>query len=75
MAFINERFGLTACRAFNFGEFIDGKAQQPLPPTITSDEPQISAFADSCHDLCRKILHLLGVGLGVRILPLQLCVS
>ncbi|UKZ70547.1 uncharacterized protein TrAtP1_011527 [Trichoderma atroviride] len=51
--------------AFNFGEFVDGKAQQPLPPTIASDEPQIHAFADSCHKLCKKLLHLLGIGLGV----------
>ncbi|UKZ72773.1 hypothetical protein TrVFT333_000408 [Trichoderma virens FT-333] len=51
--------------AFNFGEFIDGKAQQPLPPTIADDEPQVSAFADSCHKLCRKLLHLLGIGLEV----------
>jgi isopenicillin N synthase-like dioxygenase len=55
-------------RAFNFGEFIDGKAQQPLPPSIANDEPLISAFADSCHNLCRRILLLLGVGLGVRYL-------
>jgi hypothetical protein len=53
------------CRAFNFGEFVNGKAQQPLPPTIAGDEPQIQAFADSCHKLCKKLLHLLGIGLGV----------
>ncbi|KAH0532966.1 hypothetical protein TsFJ059_001593 [Trichoderma semiorbis] len=51
--------------AFNFGEFIDGKAQQPLPPTIAADEPQVSEFADSCHKLCKKLLHLLGIGLDV----------
>ncbi|KAF9776864.1 hypothetical protein IL306_004893 [Fusarium sp. DS 682] len=51
--------------AFNFGEFADGKAQQPLPSELVSDEPQISAFADSCHDLCQKLLYLLGLGLGV----------
>ncbi|KOS19674.1 UPF0676 protein [Escovopsis weberi] len=51
--------------AFNFGEFIDGKAQQPLPPTIASDEPQLSAFAHSCHSLCQKILARLGRGLQV----------
>ncbi|KAK5993455.1 hypothetical protein PT974_06886 [Cladobotryum mycophilum] len=51
--------------AFNFAEFINGKAQQPLPPTIAADEPQLYAFSNSCHTLCRKILHLLGVGLGI----------
>jgi hypothetical protein len=52
-------------RAFNFGEFADGKAQQPLPSDLVPDEPQINAFADSCHDLCQKLLYLLGLGLGV----------
>ncbi|EGU81858.1 hypothetical protein FOXB_07653 [Fusarium oxysporum f. sp. conglutinans Fo5176] len=52
-------------RAFNFGEFADGKAQQPLPSDLVSDEPQISALANSCHDLCQKLLYLLGLGLGV----------
>lgn len=58
---------LTPCvrRAFNFGEFVDGKAQQPLPPTIASDEPRFNAFSDSCHALCNKLLYLLGLGLGV----------
>ncbi|KAK7430381.1 hypothetical protein QQZ08_003129 [Neonectria magnoliae] len=51
--------------AFNFGEFINGKAQQPLPSPILQNEPQISAFSDSCHNLCQKLLHLLGLGLGV----------
>ncbi|KAM5376488.1 hypothetical protein ACJA88_006811 [Fusarium oxysporum] len=51
--------------AFNFGEFADGKAQQPLPSDLVPDEPQISAFANSCHDLCQKLLYLLGLGLGV----------
>ncbi|KAI9149317.1 hypothetical protein HJFPF1_11369 [Paramyrothecium foliicola] len=52
-------------RAFNFGEFVDGKAQQPLPSTIIDDESQACAFSESCHRLCQKILYLLGLGLGV----------
>lgn len=52
-------------RAFNFGEFVNGKAQQPIPPAIKSDEPKFSAFTDYCHDLCLKLLYLLGVGLNV----------
>ncbi|KAG6029644.1 hypothetical protein E4U41_000297 [Claviceps citrina] len=51
--------------AFNFGEFIDHKAQQPIPPTILADEARISAFADLCRALCLKILTLLGHGLQV----------
>ncbi|KAG8407242.1 hypothetical protein J3458_020731 [Metarhizium acridum] len=35
-------------RAFNFGEFINNKAQQPLPPTVAADEARFSAFADLC---------------------------
>ncbi|KAI8714493.1 Fe2OG dioxygenase domain-containing protein [Fusarium sp. LHS14.1] len=51
--------------AFNFGEFVNGKAQQPLPSDMVPHEPRISAFADSCHNLCQKLLYLLGLGLGV----------
>ncbi|SPQ21777.1 03351adf-8b9e-453b-92a7-755ac27df3ac [Thermothielavioides terrestris] len=49
--------------AFNFGEFVDGKAQQPIPPTIAADEPQISAFRDLCYNLSLKLNTLLGIGL------------
>lgn len=52
-------------RAFNFGEFVNAKAQQPIPPTIAADEGKLSAFADLCRSLCRTILALLGQGLGV----------
>ncbi|KAF5024886.1 hypothetical protein F66182_3044 [Fusarium sp. NRRL 66182] len=55
----------TEIRAFNFGEFADGKAQQPLPSDLAPYEPQISAFAHSCHNLCQRLLYLLGLGLGV----------
>ncbi|KAK3327725.1 hypothetical protein B0T19DRAFT_422612 [Cercophora scortea] len=52
--------------AFNFGEFINGKAQQPLPASIASHESQISAFRDLCYNMCLKINTLLGIGLGVN---------
>ncbi|EQK98657.1 Oxoglutarate/iron-dependent oxygenase [Ophiocordyceps sinensis CO18] len=51
--------------AFNFGEFVDAKARQPLPSTVAHEEPHFSAFADSCRSLCHKILYLLGLGLHV----------
>ncbi|KAL3957508.1 hypothetical protein ACCO45_008086 [Purpureocillium lilacinum] len=54
-----------AGRAFNFGEFVDGKAQQPIPSTIAAEEARFAAFADSCRRLCHKILYLLGLGLDV----------
>ena len=54
------------CRAFNFGEFSpEGKSHHPIPNTILSYEKEIASFRDSCHALCRKILSLLGMGLGV----------
>ncbi|KAK4041696.1 hypothetical protein C8A01DRAFT_34299 [Parachaetomium inaequale] len=51
--------------AFNFGEFIDNKAQQPIPPTIAADEPRVSAFRDLCYNLSLKLNTLLGIGLEV----------
>ncbi|KAK2048954.1 2OG-Fe(II) oxygenase superfamily protein [Colletotrichum somersetense] len=57
--------GMHSETAFNFGEFKDGKAQQPLPPTIQPDEPFINSFRDQCHALCLELLELLGVGLDV----------
>lgn len=51
--------------AWNFGEFIDGKAQQPLPEAIKPLEEDISNFRDSCHRLSLKLLTLLGIGLGL----------
>ncbi|KAF4412074.1 UPF0676 protein [Colletotrichum fructicola Nara gc5] len=51
--------------AFNFGEFKDAKAQQPLPPTIQPNEPFLNSFRDQCHALCLELLNLLGIGLEV----------
>ncbi|KAK4137516.1 Clavaminate synthase-like protein [Trichocladium antarcticum] len=51
--------------AFNFGDFVDAKAQQPIPPTIAADEAQISAFRDACYHLTLKLHTLLGIGLQV----------
>lgn len=59
------RLTTTCPRAFNFGEFVDAKARQPLPSTVAHEEPHFSAFADSCRSLCHKILYLLGLGLHV----------
>ncbi|CAK7197675.1 hypothetical protein SEUCBS139899_000323 [Sporothrix eucalyptigena] len=52
--------------AFNFGEFVDGKAQQPIPAELASDEPAIDAFFDLCYHLCLKLNDLLGIGLEVN---------
>jgi isopenicillin N synthase-like dioxygenase len=52
-------------RAFNFGQFIDGKAQQPIPSDIVPYEAQINAFQEHCYEMCLKINALLGIGLDV----------
>ncbi|KAF2452639.1 hypothetical protein BDY21DRAFT_405245 [Lineolata rhizophorae] len=51
--------------AFNVGEFVNGKAQQPLPTPVASREGDIGRFADRCHDLCNKILELFAIGLEI----------
>lgn len=52
--------------AFNFGEFKDGKAQQPIPETIEHLQDQSATFWEFCYKLCLKINYLLGVGLDVN---------
>ncbi|KAI0913326.1 hypothetical protein F4823DRAFT_577854 [Ustulina deusta] len=51
--------------AFNFGAFTDSKATQPIPKSIAPHEAHLAIFRDSCHRLCRKLLLLFGIGLGV----------
>lgn len=55
----------------NFGEFVDGKAQQPLPPALVDHEPQIHEFETYCRNLMLKILELFAIGLKVSVLTLQ----
>lgn len=52
-------------RAFNFGQFVDGKPQQPIPSSIVPYEAQIEAFQDYCYQMTLKINTLLGIGLDV----------
>lgn len=56
---------LTYVRAINFGEFVDGKAQQPLAKSLVAHESELSGFADRCHDLCIRLLQLFAIGLKV----------
>ena len=53
-------------RAINFGEFVNGKAPQRLPPALQADECAISSFQWQCHRLCVKLLHLFALGLKVN---------
>lgn len=57
-------------RAFNFGEFVDGKAQQPVPAALAPHEGEISGIFDKCRGLALRILYLLGVGLEVTHSPI-----
>jgi hypothetical protein len=60
-------------RAFNIGEFLHGKAQQPLPPSLQPHEADLASFEQYCRTLCLKLLTLFGIGLEVRsyFLPLS----
>ncbi|KAI1501096.1 2OG-Fe(II) oxygenase superfamily protein [Biscogniauxia marginata] len=51
--------------AFNFGTFANGKATQPIPSRIEPHQAELGAFREACHSLCRKLLLLFGIGLGV----------
>ncbi|KAH8696206.1 putative oxidoreductase [Talaromyces proteolyticus] len=52
-------------RALNLGEFKDGKLQQPLPPALADDEPEIAHFATLCNKTCAAVLRLLALGLEI----------
>lgn len=56
---------LTTTRAMNFGEFRNGKAQQPLPPSLTPHEAEVDHFSTLCSKTSNQILTLLALGLGV----------
>lgn len=51
----------------NFGEFKDGKAQQPLPPSFAAHEAELGRFMELCNRTCARVLELLALGLGVSI--------
>jgi isopenicillin N synthase-like dioxygenase len=57
---------LTACRGFNFGDFNNGKATQPIPDTIEESQGQLAHFTDLCYNLTLRINTLLGIGLGIE---------
>ncbi|KAI0550861.1 hypothetical protein F4679DRAFT_196201 [Xylaria curta] len=50
---------------FNFGAFTKSKATQPIPKSIEPYEADLATFRESCHKLCRRLLLLFGIGLGV----------
>ncbi|MCJ1403726.1 hypothetical protein MMC11_006949 [Xylographa trunciseda] len=50
---------------FNFGEFENGKAHQPLPPDLQAHEAQLSRFSKLCRELAMKLLELFAIGLKI----------
>lgn len=59
----------------NFGEFIGGKAQQPIAKSLVPHESELSEFADRCHDLCIRLLQLFAIGLKVKTHALPVGIS
>lgn len=55
-------------RAMNFGEFRDGKAQQPIPSSLVPHERELCHFAELCNKTCSRILKLMALGLEVSLL-------
>ncbi|KAL1890791.1 hypothetical protein Cpir12675_005245 [Ceratocystis pirilliformis] len=51
---------------FNFGEFKDGKPNQPIPSTIEPFEGDIKQIFGDCSSLAQRIIYLLGVGLETQ---------
>lgn len=49
----------------NFGEFKDGKAQQPIPPALVPYEGELYNFSELCNKTCSRILKLMALGLEV----------
>jgi isopenicillin N synthase-like dioxygenase len=50
----------------NVGGFVDGKAQQPLPPAFVGHEAELYKFQKDCQTLMNKILDLFAIGIEVQ---------
>ncbi|GAM35800.1 hypothetical protein TCE0_017f04402 [Talaromyces pinophilus] len=51
--------------ALNFGEFKDGKLQQPLPPALEPHEGDIQHFTNLCNKTAARVMRLLALGLEI----------
>lgn len=54
-------------RTMNFGEFIDRRAQQPLPESLIDHESDLEEWGSYCKTLELKILKLFAIGLKVSV--------
>ncbi|RVX65907.1 hypothetical protein B0A52_10214 [Exophiala mesophila] len=52
--------------AFNMGEFINGRPEQPLPDLLERNIELLSEFEASCRKVAAQILDLLGLGLQIE---------
>ncbi|KAL9131832.1 MAG: hypothetical protein Q9217_000359 [Psora testacea] len=52
-------------KAMNFGEFINGQAQQKLLPLLRDYETDVNHFEILCHLLCIRLLRLFALGLKI----------
>ena len=64
---------LISPRAYNFGEFENGKARQALPPCFAQEEAQLNQFQKYCHKMMQKINTLFGIGLKVSAVIIYQC--
>ncbi|KAK2804201.1 hypothetical protein FQN51_002290 [Onygenales sp. PD_10] len=51
--------------AMNFGELLNNKFQQPLPPSLLPHEAELANFMTLCRKTCDRILELLALGLDI----------
>ncbi|CAN6657488.1 hypothetical protein TRVA0_030S00210 [Trichomonascus vanleenenianus] len=51
--------------AFNFGQFINGRPEHPIPQFFEDNIDQLQSIQAKCHDLCSRLFVLLGMGLKV----------
>lgn len=52
--------------AFNMGEFLNGKPQQPMPQSLEAHVDELAEFERTCKNVSDRILDLLGLGLEVE---------
>ena len=60
------RMVIDESRAFNFGEFVDGKPKQKLPKSFANHVEELADFEERCSSTCHRIFRLLAMGLDVR---------
>ena len=53
-------------QAFNIGEFIAGRPQQPMPKFLESHITELAEFERTCKLTCDRVLDLLALGLEVE---------